>query len=114
MYGPRALGLGSGPRAQGSRPRPPGRGLGLIKGKHTIPYPEIPNFQILVFGPFTPQIEEWRGRDLSSFFRNEKLHVFILALFQKTVIGPFFEARTGQKPKIEILVSQGRVWYVSQ
>ena len=44
--------------------------------------------QKLVFGKFTPQIEEWRGRDLSSFFGNEKLHIFILALFQKTVIGP--------------------------
>ena len=60
----------------------------VITGTHTIPYPEIPDFQILIFGPFTPQIEEWRGRDLSSFFRNEKLHIFILALFQKTVIGP--------------------------
>ena len=45
--------------------------------------------QILVPGPFTPQIEEWRGRDLSSFFGNEKLQIFILALFQKTVFGPF-------------------------
>ena len=86
----------------------------MITGTHTIPYPEIPNFQILVFGPFTPQIEEWRGRGLSGFFGNEKLHFFILALFKKTVIGPFFEARTGQKPNIENLVSQGRVWYVSQ
>ena len=86
----------------------------LITGTHTIPYPEIPIFQFLVFGLFTPQIEEWRGRDLSSFFGCEKLHICILALLQKTVIGPFFEARTGQKPNIENLVSQGRVWYVSQ
>ena len=56
------------------------------------------NFQILVFGPFTPQIEEWRGRDLSSFFGSEKLQIFILALFKKTVIGPFFEARSGPGP----------------
>ena len=86
----------------------------MITGTHTIPYPETPNFQFLVFGPFTPQIEEWRGRDLSSFFGSEKLQIFILALFKKTVIGPFFEARTGPKPKNENLVSQGRVWYVSQ
>ena len=65
---------------------------------HTIPYPENLNFQILVFGQFTPQIEEWRGRDLSSFFGNEKLHNFILALFQETVIGPIFEARTVRGP----------------
>ena len=49
----------------------------------------------MVFGPFTPQIEEWRGRDLSSFLGNEKLQIFMLALVQKTVIGPFFEARAG-------------------
>ena len=35
----------------------------VIKGKHTIPYPENQNFQILVFGQFTPQIEKWRARE---------------------------------------------------
>ena len=40
-------------------------------------------------GPRTLQIEEWWGRDLSSCVGHEKLHIFILALFEKTVIGPF-------------------------
>ena len=34
----------------------------------------------------------------SSFVGNEKLQMFMLALFKKTVIGPFFEARTGPGP----------------
>ena len=48
----------------------------------------VENFQNLVLGPFTTQFEEWRGLDLSRFFGNEKLQIFILALFEKTVIGP--------------------------
>ena len=48
--------------------------------------------QILVLGPFTTQIEEWRN-GTSLFFGNEKLHLSILARFSKTVIGPFFKAR---------------------
>ena len=51
-----------------------------------------------MFGKFASQIEEWRGRDLSWLFGNEKLHLFILALFEKTVIGPFFDARLGPVP----------------
>ena len=81
------------------------------------------NVQNLVFGKFTPQIEEWRGRGpfifffkswflaclpphlrnggggtYLVFFGHEKLQMFILALFKKTVIGPFFEARSGPRP----------------
>ena len=55
-------------------------------------------FRICFFGMFTPQCEEWLGRDLSSSFGSEKLKIFILALFKKTVIGPFFEARSGPGP----------------
>ena len=57
-------GQGPGPGAWGPRPGARARDLGLvIKGKHTTPYPENLNFHILVFGPFTLQIEEWRARE---------------------------------------------------
>ena len=35
------------------------------------------------FGKFTPQIEEWRGRDLSGFFGNEKLHFSFWHFFKR-------------------------------
>ena len=80
-----------------SRQLPP-----LSTGTHTIPYPEITKFHILVLGPLTPQIEEWRRRDVSSFCGREKLYIFILTLCKKTLIGPFFEARTAQKPYLRV------------
>ena len=63
-----------------------------IKGKHTIPYPENLNFQILVFGPFTPQIEEWRGRGsrLPRMIKGKHTIPYPENLnFQILVFGPF-------------------------
>ena len=94
--GPGVRGPGSGTGARGPGPRPVvgargprpdmevlvevllsnggSAGGSVIKRKHTIPYPEIPNFQFLVFG--RSGLEKGSDYGLLKKCQNEKMQFF--------------------------------------
>ena len=73
-----------------------------------LPKREGTQFQILVFGPFTPKL---RSGGVGTVLPLKTAHVHV-GPFSKDRNRTLFRGPNGPKPKIENVVSQGRVWYV--